>query len=222
MEFAFEKPEGYKFVAGQYFYVTLINPTDNDAEGDTRIFSIIPAPHEDYLAFSTRMRDTAFKRVMKNMNVGDKVKIEAPIGWFTLHSEPERPTIFLVGGIGIAPFISILRSAIQTKAPHKMYLFYSNRRPEDTAYLGELQEMAKNNPNIVFISTMTDMSKSAQPWTGETSMINMDLVKKYVPDISNAIYYIAGPQPMVRAMRTLFNDLKIPSVNVKAEEFTGY
>ena len=222
IEFVFEKPEGYNFKAGQYTYLTLINPAENDEDGDTRVFSILSAPHEENLSFSTRMRNTAFKRMLKNMNIGEKVSMMEPIGWFVLHDWPERPTVFVAGGIGVAPFMGMLRDAILKKVPHNIYLFYSNRRPEDTAYLAELQEMAKNNENIIFVPTMTDITNSKQSWEGETSMINMDLIKKYVPDVSNAIFYTSGPELMVRAMRMMLSEASIPSANIKSEEFGGY
>lgn len=222
VEFTFEKPEGYAFKAGQFSYLTLINPEESDAEGDTRIFSIISAPQEDSLVFATRMRDTAFKRILKKMNIGDKVKIDLPMGSFTLHENLDNPAVFLVGGIGITPFMSMLRDTIFTKSTRLIYIFYSNRRPEDTAYLAELQNMEKNNKNIIFVPTMTDMSKSSEVWKGETSKIGIEIVRKHVPDISNAIYYTAGPQPMVRAMRTFLNEATVSSSSIMAEEFSGY
>lgn len=222
MEFVFEKPKEYDFQAGQFTYWNLINPSETDEEGDARIFSIVSAPHENYLAFSTRMRDTAFKRVLKNMNIGEKIMVKEPMGDFALHREVERPAIFLVGGIGITPVMSILRNAVETEARHKMYLFYSNRKPEDTAYLTELRGMSEKNANFIFVPTMTDMENSKELWKGETSKINMDIVKKYVPKITDAYYYIAGPQSLVRAMRVMLNEEKVSSANINAEEFGGY
>lgn len=222
MEFVFEKPKEYDFQAGQFTYWNLINPSETDEEGDTRIFSIVSAPQENYLAFSTRMRDTAFKRVLKNMNVGEKIMIKEPMGDFAFHREIESPAIFLVGGIGITPVMSILRNVVETGVHHKIYLFYSNRKPEDTAYLTEIRAMSEKNKNFIFVPTMTDMESSKELWKGETSKINMDIIKKYVPDITDAHYYITGPQSLVRAMRAMLNEGKVLSANINAEEFGGY
>src|SRR5580704_6423939 len=62
MAFHFEKPSGFTFKAGQSADVTLVDPPDTDAEGNTRTFSIASPPFENELVFTTRMRDTAFKR----------------------------------------------------------------------------------------------------------------------------------------------------------------
>ncbi len=68
--FIFEKPAGFEFKSGQTIDLTLINPPETDAEGNTRTFSIASAPHEEDLMIATRMRDTAFKRVLGKMEPG--------------------------------------------------------------------------------------------------------------------------------------------------------
>lgn len=62
MEFRFDKPEGFTYKAGQFADYTLINPEETDAEGNVRGFSLSSAPYEDDVMFTTRMRDTAFKK----------------------------------------------------------------------------------------------------------------------------------------------------------------
>jgi hypothetical protein len=86
MAFHFEKPEGFAYKAGQFADYTLINPSETDAEGNTRGFSLASAPYEDDLMLATRMRDTAFKRVLKNMELDTEFTLDAPYGSFTLVS----------------------------------------------------------------------------------------------------------------------------------------
>src|SRR5689334_14552965 len=104
MAFHLEKPAGFQFKAGQYMNVTLIEPPETDAEGNTRSFTIASAPFEQDLVFTTRMRDSAFKRVIKTLKLGSPVRISGPFGSFTLHNDASRPAVFLVGGIGVTPF----------------------------------------------------------------------------------------------------------------------
>ena len=80
MAFEFEKPAGWTFKAGQFVDVTLANPTETDAEGNTRGFSIASAPFEDTLTVATRLRSTAFKRILKSLPLGTEVNIEGPFG----------------------------------------------------------------------------------------------------------------------------------------------
>src|ERR1700688_1019187 len=74
MAFHFEKPSGFNFKAGQFADVTLTNPPETDAEGNTRTFSIASPPFENELVFTTRMRDTAFKRSLKNVPLATEVE----------------------------------------------------------------------------------------------------------------------------------------------------
>ena len=148
MAFDFEKPSQFDFRPGQSADVTLSSPPETDSEGNVRTFSIASSPFENHLIFATRMRDTAFKRSLKKVPLGTQVMIGSAMGSFTLHKNSARPAVFLAGGIGITPFISIVRQADHDRLPHKLYLFYSNRRPEDAPFLEALQLLEKSNPNF--------------------------------------------------------------------------
>jgi ferredoxin-NADP reductase len=146
--FSFAKPPGFQHKAGQSIDVTVLDSPETDAAGNIRPFSITSPPFADELTIATRMRDTAFKRFLKTAPLGTEVNIEGPSGSFTLHKNTAKPAVFLAGGIGITPFVSIARQAAQEKLPHQLYLFYANRRPEDAAFLQELAGLLSDNPVI--------------------------------------------------------------------------
>jgi ferredoxin-NADP reductase len=222
MAFHFEKPEGFAYKAGQFGDFTLIDPSETDAEGNIRGFSLASAPYEDSLMFATRMRDTAFKRVLKTMEPGAELMLDGPYGSFTLHNNASIPAVFLTGGIGVTPVRSIVRQAAHDRLPHKIFLFYSNNRPEDAAFLDEMMEAQEENPNYTFIGTMTKMEKSSRAWHGETGYITQAMLLKSIGDLTLPIYYIAGPQAMVHAMREMLNESGVNDDNIRTEEFTGY
>ncbi len=222
MAFHFEKPEGFVFKAGQFGDYTLINPSETDAEGNTRGFSFASAPYENDLMFATRMRETAFKRVLRTMEIGTEVTLDAPYGSFTLHNNTRTPAVFLTGGIGITPVRSIVLQATRDNLPHRILLFYSNRRPEDSAFLNELMEAQSENLNYIFIGTMTEMENSAEKWDGETGYINKAMLMKYIDNLTLPIYYVAGPAAMVTAMRKTLNEAGVDDDNIRTEEFSGY
>ena len=85
---------------------------------------------------------------------------------------------FLTGGIGITPFRSMIREAVATKTAQKMWLFYSNNRPEDEAFLDELQQLADTTSSLYFVPTMTDIATSHRPWHGETTPIDGEMVSR--------------------------------------------
>jgi ferredoxin-NADP reductase len=222
MSFRFEKPEGFAFKAGQFGDFTLVDPSETDAEGDIRGFSLASAPYEGDLMFATRMRDTAFKRVLRTMNVGAEITLDAPYGSFTLHNNTKIPAVFLTGGIGVTPVRSIVLQAAHDRLPHKIFLFDSNRRPEDSPFLDELLNAQRQNPNYTFVGTMTEMEKSDQKWDGETGYITKAMLEKYVGDLTLPIYYLAGPASMVTAMRKTLNEAGVDDDNIRTEEFSGY
>lgn len=105
---------------------------------------------------------------------------------------------------------------------YKIFLFYSNSRPEDAAFLDELTEARTANPNYTFIGTMTQMEKSNRAWHGETGYITQAMLLKYIGDLALPIYYVSGPQSMVQAMREILNEAGVNDDNIRTEEFTDY
>ena len=222
MAFHFDRPAGFDFQGGQSVDMTLVNPPETDDEGNIRTFSIVSPPHEKELMFATRMRDSAFKRSLKSVPLGTEVKIDGPMGSFTLHKNSKKPAAFLTGGIGITPFMSIVVQAAHDRLPHPLYLFHSNHRPEDAPFLDFLRRLEKENPNYHFVPTMTAMEKSKRPWDGERGFINRDMLIKYLNNLTGPIYYLAGPPAMVTAMRKMLLDAKVDEDDIRTEEFAGY
>jgi ferredoxin-NADP reductase len=111
MSFRFAKPAGWTYRAGQSIDMTLIDPPETEAEGNLRAFTVSSAPRENSITITTRLRDTAFKRVLQQVALGTQVKVEGPFGDFRLH-HAARPAVLLAGGIGITPFRSILVETI--------------------------------------------------------------------------------------------------------------
>ena len=220
--FYFEKPEGFQFKAGQFLRFSLIDPPETDAEGHSRTFSIASAPHEEDLMFATRLRDTAFKRVIKSMPLGSEIEIKGPYGKMVLHDDPARPAVFLTGGIGITPFRSITLAAAHDRSIHRLYLFYSNRQPEDAPFLDQLAALEKINPNYRLVATMTSATLLTPPWTGETGYINGEMLARFVDDPKSPVYYIAGPEGLVTAMRKTLSEAGVNESDIQAEQFTGY
>jgi len=222
MAFHFDKPSEFQFKAGQYLRLTLIEPPETDAEGNRRTFTIASAPVEDDLMIATRLRDTAFKRVLKSMPIGTQLKLQGPFGSLTLHDEETRPAVFLAGGIGITPFRSMALQAARDHLPHPLFLFYANRRPEDAAFLEELQQLETENPNYHFIGTMTKPDESGKAWNGEKGHINKEMLARFIDDLTVPTYYTAGPPAMVDAMTNMLIEAGVNSDQIRAEQFAGY
>ncbi|MBI2021549.1 FAD-dependent oxidoreductase [Candidatus Daviesbacteria bacterium] len=222
MSFYFEKPQEFDFKAGQYVNLRLINPEETDEEGTRRFFSLASAPFEKDLMIATRMRDTAFKRILGKMPLGREVELFGPSGSLVLPNDSSIPAVFLSGGIGITPFRSMILQSTHDNSAQKIYLFFSNRRPEDSAFLDELISSQNQNPNFKLIATMTQMTESKQAWSGETGFVNKTMLEKYLPNLLEPTYYTAGPPQMVEAMEKLMKESGVPEERIKSENFTGY
>ncbi|MGB9455365.1 MAG: FAD-dependent oxidoreductase [Bryobacteraceae bacterium] len=229
LAFEFDKPSWFVFKAGQFAEISWVDPPETDAEGNTRAFSIASAPHEEHLVFATRLRDTAFKRVLQKTPIGTVVRLEGPFGDLTLHNNVRRPAILMAGGIGITPFRSVIRRAAHEKLPHQVFLFYANRRPQDAPFLEELSAIERENANFTFVPTMTAVGRLQREWTGETGRFSAEMLTRHMKKIASPefnvagpIYYVAGPPAMVKGVRAMLNDAGIDDDDVRTEEFGGY
>ena len=150
------------------------------------------------------------------------MKMSAAMGSLTLHKNSAKPAVLIAGGIGITPFFSIVRQADHDRAAHKLYLFYSNRRPEDAPFLEKLQALEKTNPNFRFIGTMTEMPPSKKSWDGETGHIDQGMLSRHLTDLHRPIYYIAGPPALVAGMSDMLVGAGVDEDDLRSEEFAGY
>lgn len=218
--FTFEKPEGFTFIPGQYAGFTLIESQEIDTGGITRRFSILSIPNDPFIAIATRTQKSAYKRVLNALPIGNKIKLAGPTGKFTLHDEEMNvPAVLIAGGIGITPFYSMIRHATEIRSSQKIILFYGNQQISDAAFLSELVNLSKTNPNFTLVSTMAVPDES---WQGETGFINDAMLVKYIADLATPIYYICGSPMMVTKLRQTLREMKIEEEKIRVEDFPGY
>lgn len=222
MALYFDRPAAFTFKAGQFIDLSLPDLSVSDPQGHTRAFTLANAPSEQQLMIATRLRDTAFKRMLGEIPLGTRIDIEGPFGRFTLPEDNSQTAVFLAGGIGITPFRSMLVEAAHNKLSHRLILMYSNRQPEDAAFLDELQSLQQDNPNYTCIGTMTSPTGGAEAWKGETGRIDQTMVRKYVKDTETAMFYVVGPPAMVDGLRKMLESAGIHKSNIRFEEFVGY
>jgi ferredoxin-NADP reductase len=208
------------FRPGQYFWVELLDPPYDDEKGPRRHISVVTSPTErGILGLCTRLRDSAFKRSLVELPVGAEVEVEQPKGDFVLPEETDRPYVFIAGGIGITVFRSMLRYIADKGLPHRVTLFYSNRDRESAAFLDELEELERTNPNFRLITTMTDDSD----WDGEARHIDADLLREYLDgDLGAYSYMVAGPPGMAKGVEGALKSAGIPEDQIRSDSFSGY
>jgi ferredoxin-NADP reductase len=222
MAFQFEKPNDFQFKAGQYIDLTLTSGKAGSLNGLIHTFSIASSPYDEELVVTTRMRDTAFKQAILSLPIGSPARIEGPMGSFSLHNNTARPAVFLAGGIGIAPFLSMVSYATEEKLRHPIVLFYANRYLQDAAFIDALWKLERENPRFRFIPTLTRAGDNTAGWKGKTGRISSDMLLAQVGAVRGPIYYIAGPPMMVVATRQTLAEVGVDEDDIRTEEFGGY
>lgn len=220
--FMFEVQAPFAFVAGQTCDLTIASPRYADEKGSSRTFSIASSPLDTpRVLFATRLTGSAFKRTLVEAPTGLEIEIEGPGGSFVLHKNTARPAVFFAGGIGITPFRSMIKDATERQLSHRIVLFYSNRSPQSTAFLSDLEAWQRANANFRLVATITD-SSTTEPWTHARGLLTPAFVKPYLQAVAGAIYYLAGPPAFVKAMTAALAELGADPDDVRSEEFAGY
>ena len=207
------------FRAGQYFWVELLDPPYEDEKGPRRHISVVTSPTErGVLGLCTRIRDSAFKRSLAEIEVGAEVEVEEPKGDFKLPEDTEPHYVFIAGGIGITVFRSMLRYIADTGEPYDVTLVYSNRDRASTAFLDELTELESQIPGFELVVTMTGDPE----WTGESRRVDADFLRDKLGELADYTYLLAGPPPMVEGVVEQLNEAGVPEAQIEPDRFSGY
>jgi ferredoxin-NADP reductase len=212
--------EEVEYVPGQYFWVELPDRGYDDERGLRRHISVVTSPTErGVLGLCTRIRDTAFKKTLAELEVGDDAQVEPPKGDYRLPEDTNRPYVFVAGGIGITVFRSMLRWIADTGAPYRVTLVYSNRDRESTAFLDELGELERTLPGFHMVLTMTD----DPGWDGESRRLGTEVLRELLDDELGAFtFLVAGPPAMVESVAGDLSAAGVPEDQVLASRFSGY
>jgi len=212
--------EEVDFRPGQYFWVELPNRGHEDDKGLRRHISVATSPTErGVLGLCTRLRDTAFKQTLAELQVGDEVDVEQPKGDWALPEDTSPAYVFIAGGIGITVFRSMLRYIRDTGEPYRVTLVYSNRDRAGTAFLDELSELEQRIPGLRVVLTMTE----DEGWEGESRFVGPELLSDHLEgEFTDHTYLVAGPPPMVEAVVGQLSEAGVPEEQVLPDRFSGY
>jgi ferredoxin-NADP reductase len=204
---------------GSYFWVELPDRGHQDEKGLRRHISLATSPTERPLVgLATRIRDTAFKRTLTELEVGDEVNVEEPKGSFLLPEDTEQEYVFVAGGIGITVFRSMLRFIADERLPHRVTLVYSNRDRESAAFLDELEQLERQVDGLRLILTMTE-----EPgWAGETRQLDANVLGELVGGLEGKTFLVAGPPQMADAVAESLGNAGLPEDSVLKDGFSGY
>lgn len=201
--------KGFKFLAGQYIRVSVPKLLYSDPKGMSRVFSIVSSPNnKDKISIVFRDSGSGFKRTLMKLPIGSLVDIEGPFGYFTLPQNSSQPIVFIAGGIGITPCLSMIRYATEEKLAHPITLLYANKNTENVAYFEECTTLVKQNSRFLL--------------KNQFGHIDDNFIRQSVENLDEPVWYIVGLPAMVADMRNLLSHLGVGDAKIYFEDFTGY
>ncbi|MEZ5421469.1 MAG: FAD-dependent oxidoreductase [Pyrinomonadaceae bacterium] len=211
MNFVFTSDQPVSWLPGQFIHYTLPHK-DADQRGDERWFTISSAPHEGEIHLTTRINreySSSFKQNLMSMNAGDTIEADLPEGDFTV-DDLSRDYVFVVGGIGITPFLSILKHLDHEGKGIRAELLYANRDESTIPFKDELESFGRKHPgfNITHFIGGNLIDEAALRAAGEK--------------LNDPIYFVSGPEPMVEAFEAKFKEMGIDEAHSKFDYFPGY
>jgi glycine betaine catabolism B len=216
--FRFAPGERIEFAAGQFLQV-MFDPAREDNKDLNKYLSFSCSPCRPYIEVTKRLSDSVFSRRLRELRMGDEVLFRAPLG-NCVFTEQYKKIVFLIGGIGITPVISIIEYIIDKKLDTDAVLFYSNRTDEDIAFQKELEHWRTVDNRLRVIFTVTDCQpKDTRCIFG---FIDRRLLQQQLTDYAERVFFIFGPPKMVEAMTALCLEIGCNKENIKTESFIGY
>lgn len=158
-----------------------------------------------------------FTKTIRDLKAGETVYVDGPFGYHNIIHPDHKGIVFLVGGIGIAPAMSTLRSMADGNDPRPVYLFYGNNHLDHLVFGEELKQLEARLPNF---RNHVVLEHPPADWHGHKGFISSDLVRKELPQNFHELnFFICGPQPMMKPMRKILKTLEVPASNTHFEEF---
>ncbi len=185
-----------------------------------RCFSVTTSPtNQQVLQFSMRIKGK-FTSALERLKPGDKVVVRGPFGGFVFVPMIHQDVVLMAGGIGVAPFISMLRYAQDLNLPNKMHLIYSCRDQSEMAFKDELQSIARKNPNIRVTFIMGDgnvTGLSNQALSGYADAQNLSTLNL---NYLSQTFFVCGPPPYMNAVIALLHKNGASEGQVLSEAFS--
>ena len=206
--FSFKPSRKVTFIPGQYMEWTLPGIKFN-SRGNRRTFTIASSPSQPDLDIGIRFYDpsSSFKQKLVEMKPGDIIFGGRVAGDFVLPANHDKKLVFVAGGIGITPFISMLRHINEAKKDVDIVLFYFVNNEQDFAYKDVIESSLKLSLKLV-------------PMVGPSARLTEDVLKKHVSEYKDRDYYLSGPPTMVRVYKKSLKELSVNKIHT--DYFTGY
>jgi len=198
----------FNFKAGQFCFLRL----NKDRLYARHPFTISGSPDEEDLHFTIKLNGE-FTKIALELKKGEEVIVEGPFGIFTLDEAEEKEIVFIAGGVGITPFISMIKSNLYSSIKKNIALFYCSRTLKGTIFKKELDNIKEDWLKKVYIFSEDECQGY------EKGVINKSFISKYVKDINNSVFFICGPEQIKKCVINELKGLGIRKENIIVEDF---
>lgn len=206
------------FNPGQY--ATLSFPGNPRLHGE-RSFSIRSAPtSRESLRFGIRMHGR-YTSELRNLRPGDPVDVAGPYGKFTFNPLRDRSVVFLAGGIGVTPFLSMIRYATDNELPNNLLLLYSFRSTDDAPFLSEIIKMTDKNPHLNTVMAVSEDRLPAKSYQFVPGRITAEVLARALNgNIKGRTYFLCGPPLFMKSMTELLQRMGLSKSDIRTESFS--
>lgn len=195
--------EKFAFTAGQYVTVYL----DQNPNSHGKFYTLSNALHEEPISISVK-KIGSFSSALHDLKEGNSIYLEGPHGWFYPKEEAET-AVFLAAGIGITPFLSVIKDYAKKGIKKNINLFYSNKTIEETCFQNELNNLVQNNDWLTIDYFLTESGLR----------LNADYIKQKLKNLNNRNFYICGSVSFVVDMRRDLLKHQVKEENIFTESF---
>jgi predicted ferric reductase len=196
---------------GQFLMVWLIR---NGRVSEPHPFTITSSPTEDRLSISVKSVGD-FTNTIGDTKPTDRAYIDAPYGVFSFLNQDARNLVFIAGGIGITPFMSMLRYMVGKGLDRNVLLIWGNKAERDIAFRDELDSMVAGMPSLRVVHVMS----SQDDWPGEKGYVDAKLLNQHIQDVDNPQVFVCGPPVMMRQVIGALRELGVPTQRIHYERF---
>jgi ferredoxin-NADP reductase len=203
---------------GQHVDIRL---TAEDGYQAQRSYSIASPPEDELLTLTVEQVENGevSPYLVADIRAGDQFELRGPIGGYFVWTVATRgPLCLIAGGSGIAPLMAMLRHRARRKVRAPALMLYSSRSLEDVIYREELDAMARRDPDLRVVNTLTRRQPAG--WSGHRGRIDKALLAEVsFPPEQNPKIFICGPTPFVEDVSRLLVELRHHPLTIKTERF---
>ena len=208
------------FKAGQFMMFHWKDKNGNPID-KPHSYSIASAPYQHQLDFTIKIYGIYTQRLTNELSIGDCMDMQGPYGAFTINEDSMRSVVLLAGGVGIAPFRSMIKDQTSRDNSIPITLLYSNKTQKDFPYRQELDTIGREYANrFRVIYTITDPLSIPQEWIGERGRFVAPTIARYVQPLEDKTFLVCGPPGFVEEMVEQIKTLGVDQKKIKIEKFT--